>query len=276
MHLNRLLYAILSFVFSSSVIAELVALDEKGLAAHVGQGVIDVSEIALGAGTNGADADKSFTRITLGLEIDINANIDKLVLGEGIRQDGADNSGGTATADIDFSNISLGTIDANGNMQDLKIMDPYLEFARNSNGDLIGFRLGFGNVNGTLGSTITTLSGDIEAVGELDLGLFTIDLDSSAHGVREDQIEDDLLGIDIDFSNFKTLKFTDTQNFYLGFQSEAINYPKLNEAGKQGQAQAGFWLNLQDGATAPGLQLDGLNLTKISNSAPQNRFNGYF
>lgn len=236
------------------------------------QSVIEVSEVALGEGTNGADSDKSFTRITLGMDIDINANIDRLVLGEGDRQDGADNSNGTATADIDFSNISLGTIDSNGNMQDLEISDPYFEFARNSDGNLIGFRLGFGEVNGVLGSEITTLSGDIEAVGEL---LF-LDLDSSAHNIREDQIEDDLLGIDIDLANFKTLKFTETKNLYLGLQSEAINYPRINEAGSQGQAQAGFWLNLQDGATAPNLQLNGLNPSNIHNTSPNNHYSTYF
>lgn len=251
--------------------AELKSLDDYVLSNQIGQGVIDVSEVALYSGLNNADSDKSFTRITFGMDIDINANIDELILGQGSRQDGIDNSDGSATADIDFSNISLGTVNSDGSLEDFNIVDPYIEFARNSDDELIGFRIGFGEVNGTLGSSIKTLSGDIQAVGELSF----LDLDSSAHNIREDQITDDLLGIDIDLSNFRTLEFTETKNMYLGVQSEAINYPKVGD-GPQGTAQAGFWINLQDGATAPDLQLDGLNPTKINNAAPINHFDSYY
>lgn len=239
------------------------------------QSVIEVSEVALGVGTDGADLDKSFTRVTLGMDIDINANIERLVLGEGTRQDGLDNSDGNAIADIDFANLSLGTIDSNGNLQDFEISNPYIEFARDDSGGLIGFRLGFGEVSGTMGVEITTLSGDVQAVGELNLGLFNLDLDSSAHNVREDDITDDLLGLDIDLGNFQNMTFTSTKNLYLGLQSEAVNYPKIGD-GPQGVAQAGFWLNLQDGVTSPGLSIDSIIPISVSNEHPINRFSGYF
>ena len=262
---------------SSASFAELYPMTDIDMAKQSGKGVIEVSETLAGQVAQPGGIDVSFTRITIGADIDINANINRLVLGEGVRQDGLDNSDNAdrATADIDFANISLGTIDSSGIVHDFKIVDPYIEFARNNTGDLIGFRLGFGEVNGTMGVEIKTLSGDVQAVGQLSLGLFSIDLDSSAHSVREDDITDDLLGLDIDLGNFQNMTFTGTNNFYLGLQSTAINYPKLG-TGAQGTAQSGFWLNLQDGVTSPGLGLDSIFPISVSNEHPINRFPGYF
>ena len=262
---------------SSASFAELYPMTDIDMAKQSGKGVIEVSETLAGQVAQPGGMNVSFTRITIGADIDINANINRLVLGEGMRQDGLDNSDNAdrATADIDFANISLGTIDSSGIVHDFKIVDPYIEFARNNTGDLIGFRLGFGEVNGTMGVEIKTLSGDVQAVGQLSLGLFSIDLDSSAHNVREDDITDDLLGLDIDLGNFQNMTFTGTNNFYLGLQSTAINYPKLG-TGAQGTAQSGFWLNLQDGVTSPGLGLDSIFPISVSNEHPINRFSGYF
>lgn len=276
----RLAFTVLFYILtslSSISLAELNPMSDDAMAKQSGQGVIEVSETLAGQVAQPGGSDVAFTRITIGADIDINANISRLVLGEGTRQDGLDNSDNAdrATADIDFANISLGTIDSNGIVHDLKIVDPYIEFARNTSGDLIGFRLGFGEVNGTMGVEIKTLSGDIQAVGELNLGLFSINLDSSAHNVREDDITDDLLGINIDLGNFKNMTFTGTNNMYLGLQSTAINYPKVG-SGPQGTAQSGFWLNLQDGVTSPGLGIDSIIPISVSNEAPINRFPGYF
>jgi hypothetical protein len=115
----------------------------------------------------------------------------------------------------------------------------------------------------------------VQAVGVLSLGLFSINLNSSAHNVREDDITDDLLGINIDLGNFKNMTYSGTNNMYLGLQSTAINYPKIG-AGPQGTAQSGFWLNLQDGVTSPGLGIDSVIPVSVSNDLPTNRFNGYF
>lgn len=269
--------SIVSVLVSPALYAELLPMSEIAMAKQSGQGVIQVSETLTGQVAQPGGANVSFTRITIGADIDINANISRLVLGEGLRTDGIDNSDDAdrATADIDFANISLGTVDSSGTIHDLKIVDPYVEFARNNSGDLIGFRLGFGEVNGTMGVEIKTLSGDVQAVGQLSLGLFSINLDSSAHNVREDDITDDLLGINIDLGNFKNMTFKGTNNFYLGLQSTAINYPKIG-AGPQGTAQSGFWLNLQDGVTSPGLGIDSIIPISVSNELPVNRFSGYF
>ncbi len=268
---------ITSALVSPAILAELHPMTDVAMAKQSGKGVIEVSETLAGQVAQPGGIDVSFTRITIGADIDINANINRLVLGEGVRQDGLDNSDNAdrAIADIDFANISLGTIDSNGVVHDFKIVDPYIEFARNNAGDLIGFRLGFGEVNGTMGVEIKTLSGDVQAVGQLSLGFFSIDLDSSAHNVREDDITDDLLGLDIDLGNFQNMTFNGTNNLYIGLQSTAINYPKLG-AGAQGTAQSGFWLNLQDGVTSPGLGLDSIIPISVSNEHPVNRFNGYF
>lgn len=245
--------------------AELIPLNDFDLSKEIGQGVIDVTEIPLGAGTNGADTDKSFTRITVGLDVDINANIGKLVLGEGNRPDGIDNSGGTATADIDFSNISLGTVNPDGSLSDFSIADPYFEFARNTQGDLIGFRLGFGEANGTFGVEMKTLSGDIESVGQLG-GFIPV---TATSNVARSNTVNALNILPIGIGGFRHLEFENTKNMYLGFQSQAINYPKIGD-GPQGTAQPGFWLNLQDGVNVPDLNF---NILNPSNTKPINLFN---
>jgi hypothetical protein len=275
MHLAVATCFIASSLVSPAIFAELHPMTDVDMAQLSGQGVIQVSETLAGQVAQPNGSDVAFTRITIGADIDINANINRLVLGEGVRQDRQGNSNGLATADIDFANISLGTIDSNGVVHDFSITDPYIEFARDNAGDLIGFRMGFGEVNGTMGVEIKTLSGDVQAVGVLSLGLFSINLNSSAHNVREDDITDDLLGINIDLGNFKNMTYSGTNNMYLGLQSTAINYPKIG-AGPQGTAQSGFWLNLQDGVTSPGLGIDSVIPVSVSNDLPTNRFNGYF
>lgn len=267
--INTIIFA--SLLASTASFAELLPMSNIAMAKQSGQGVIEVSETLAGVVAQPGGTDTSFTRITIGADISINANISRLVLGEGVRPDGIDNSNGLATADIDFMDVSLGTIDPDGTVHDFQIVDPYVEFARDTSGNLIGFRLGFGEVYGTLGLEITTLSGDVQVVGEL----WPITLDSWAHSIREDDIAS-LIGLaSIDLGNFKKLEFNNANNMYLGLQSTAINYPKLG-AGPQGTAQAGFWLNLQDGVTAPDLFFGFFPLPgTVQNSHPVNRFTGY-
>jgi hypothetical protein len=108
-----------------------------------------------------------------------------------------------------------------------------------------------------MGVNIKTLSGDIQAVGKLSWELLSIDLDCSAHKVREDDITDHFLGINIDLRDFRNLTYSGTNNIYFGLQSKAINYTTIG-ADPQGTAQPGFWLNLQDVTTSPGPSLDSL------------------
>ncbi|MGK0405379.1 MAG: hypothetical protein ACJAR6_000751 [Oleispira sp.] len=108
-----------------------------------------------------------------------------------------------------------------------------------------------------MGVNIKTLSGDIQAVSKLSLELLSIDLDSSAHKVREDHITDDFFSINIDLRDFRNLTYSGTNNIYFGLQSKTINYTKIR-ADPQGTAQPRFWLNLQNITTSPGPSLDSL------------------
>jgi hypothetical protein len=71
------------------------------------------------------------------------------------------------------------------------------------------------------------------------LELFSIDLGSSTHKVREDDITDHFLGINIDLGDFRNLTYSSTNNIYFGLPSKAINYPKIG-ADPQGTVQSGF------------------------------------
>jgi hypothetical protein len=62
------------------------------------------------------------------------------------------------TWDIDVQDVQLGTID-----NPFKMIDPYIEFASNGKGKIVGVRLGAEQMYGKVYSTVNTLSGDMAA-----------------------------------------------------------------------------------------------------------------
>ncbi len=121
-----------------------------------------------------------FTRINLGLDIDIQTNIDSLQLGtyhrwENHPSDASLNGtichtcNGTEAgleknaSDIHIDNFSLGYLDEKTDeIHPFQILDPYLEFAFDENGDASGVRLGFGKAKGWLSGDILSLTGNLD------------------------------------------------------------------------------------------------------------------
>lgn len=121
----------------------------------------------------------SYTRINLGMDIDIQTNVDVLELG---RYERAGEKPGTA--DVYIEDFALGYINnqayfdrnpeaprqrrpdgsvyAENEIVPFTIQDPYLEFAFDeAANEIVGFRLGFGESMGILSGRIETLTGNV-------------------------------------------------------------------------------------------------------------------
>lgn len=152
---------VLSIIASKGVHAQLKALEDSEMSRVSGQGVVafDVVEVAGGA---------SFTKVTMGLNTDIQVNADRAVFGEYELMEGATGS------DVNISNISLGHISTDASKVELdgktyavneivpfEGIDPYFEISQDSGGDLVGFRVGFSQARGSLSGDISSFTGNI-------------------------------------------------------------------------------------------------------------------
>lgn len=165
---NRLLKTIPLFasatyalLCASYAAAELRPIADEELSQYSGQAAIafDINEL----GTT------SYTRATLGLEADVQMNIDTLEAGNYVK------AGETLAADIDITNLGLGSISTNAAEVQLdgqtyavndiipfELNDPYFELAQNDADELLGFRIGFGEARGQLSGDFNSFSGNVE------------------------------------------------------------------------------------------------------------------
>lgn len=259
--------------------ALLIPITDTELAVIGGQALIGITRLTPCAGgistpgcrPNGGDADLSFTRLRLGLEINVNANIKSLILGQ------YDNNNGNETsADIIMQNLSLGRV-GNGDLTDpantYNIINPYFEFAfkKNASGhdEFAGLRIGAENISGALGTYnpagancggqffqgggpcdggIRSFSGDLSiptcAGFQIGTACIGINLPSEIHDTRQTGAASPLGIVRLD--GFGGLTSTNAQNLSISVQNQNINYPKIGN-GPQGTAQSGWWINLQDG-----------------------------
>lgn len=134
-----------------------------------------------------ADNNTSYTRINLGMDIELQTNVDVFELGNYERE--GEMSG---TSDVLINNFSLGYIyDSSyyernpnaarqlrpdgtgyqdGDIVPFRISNPYLEFAYDEGSEeIIGFRFGFGEAQGVLSGAIQQLTGNIN-IDILDQG----------------------------------------------------------------------------------------------------------
>ncbi|KZZ57559.1 hypothetical protein A3762_09750 [Oleiphilus sp. HI0125] len=141
--------------------AELRPISDEELGEVSGQAAVafDVDQIG----------STSYTRVTLGMEAEIQMNIDNLEAGRYAK------TGESLEADLQVSNLGLGSISTDsskvqldGNTYDVneiipfELNDPYFEIARDDNNELIGFRIGFGEARGQLSGDFGSISGNVE------------------------------------------------------------------------------------------------------------------
>ena len=162
----------------AGVSAELKPIDDSGLSEVVGQAYVSIDKNFHPDSSNNT----SYTRVNLGMDIDIQSNIEYMELG---RYERNDPYGEQKPADVMASNFSLGQIyDSayynrnpnaarpikddgsgyqNGEIVPFKIVDPFLEFAFDEDTQqMTGVRIGFGEAKGMLSGNIEALTGNID------------------------------------------------------------------------------------------------------------------
>jgi hypothetical protein len=151
--------------FSFNSYAELMAMTEEELEKTDGQAFIGLDQYS----QDGLD----FTRINMGVDIEIFMNADEVVFGE------YDRPGETQTADIRFNNYAMGYIDQNGTVRPFEMTDPFIELAYDRTGgsdDFVGFRFGFGEAMGMMSMDAKSLTGNIDVVIEGDFTVVPADI----------------------------------------------------------------------------------------------------
>jgi hypothetical protein len=173
---NMISYLLWGGMFSAGVSAELKPINDSEMSNITGQAFFTIDKTY-----NPSTPNLSYTRLNIGMDIEVQANIDKFELGR------YDRPGEAQPADILFENMSLGYIydeqyqqrnsnvprpkryDGNGQLisyQDgdivpFKIKDPFLEFAFDGE-EVVGARIGFGEAQGLLSMDIKSFTGNVD------------------------------------------------------------------------------------------------------------------
>ncbi len=109
-----IIYPVFLCLFSINGHGELHPMSENELALTEGQAFIGIDQY----NQDGLD----FTRLNLGMDIEIVMNADEIVFGE------YDIPGEAQGADIDFKNYAMGYIDQHGTVRPFEMKDPFLEW----------------------------------------------------------------------------------------------------------------------------------------------------
>jgi hypothetical protein len=163
------------FSFTTPAFADLQPISDAALSEVTGQAFVSVDRQYHPDETDST----SYTRVNLGMEIDIQTNIDVLELGRYERE--GEKSG---TSDVLIEDFALGYINnrayfdrnrkaprqrkadgsayAENEIVPFHIDNPFLEFAFDEDAqEMVGFRLGFGESLGVLSGKIETLTGNV-------------------------------------------------------------------------------------------------------------------
>lgn len=216
---NKKFFALLLIFLSSLGRADLTQLNDTELDEVVGKGIIEIVELidptpldgSIGGVNSGAtncpggvpngSCGLRFMRIRTGAEVQLNANIGRLQLGNYVRNDPyvvgycsdgvptckegdanyvnnplpwvadagdrfSDERLNLPTSDVIVENASFGAV-IGGAIQPLKMINPFLEFVFDeSNGELVGFRTGAENQIGHFGNQSNAAACPLENTGK--------------------------------------------------------------------------------------------------------------
>jgi len=161
-HIQKRNVLVTLLLTTSLVCDEMRPIGDEELSEYVGQAAVafDIDQI----GTN------SYTRVTLGMEADLQMNINNVELGNYTK------TGETLAADFAATNLAFGSISTDASQAQLdgqtyavndiipfELNDPFFEIAQNAAEEVIGFRLGFGEARGQLSGDFTSISGNLGA-----------------------------------------------------------------------------------------------------------------
>ncbi|WP_375177543.1 hypothetical protein [Marinobacter mobilis] len=257
------------------VLAELKPISDEELGQVQGQAMIAIDQLA---GMN-----QQFTRITLGMDVELQTNIDSVVLGEaGLASDLAVSQLSLGHIARDDTVIQLdGQTYAIGDIVPFVAENPYFELAE-VNGEVVGMRVGFGQARGTLSGDIASFSGNLGLQLEDGAGATSraalYDLSTTAtnyqatHIGLADGATDCSAGIQCAaLSNLQTLDIgVDngdgtvgfTEDLFLSFQNQAVDWQDL-AGGPIITANPGVFVNLPTSMT--------LDLQTLQNGIPRAR-----
>lgn len=253
---------------SPMAVAELEPISDAEMSEVQGQALMTVNEID--GGTH------RFTRVNMDMDVKTRLNVDNAIVG-----------GDDAGADISVSDLALGhyvrddaRVQIDGqthNVDDIirfQGAQPFFELAER-NGDLAGFRVGFGEARGTLSGDFASFSGNLgikinDAEGNpVDATLFDDAGLATNHRATQIGIPGDdgtcatpdqcvpltnIKSMDIGVDNGDgTVGFTN--DLFLAFQQESVDWQQLSGAGAI-QGPKGVFLNLPTSMTLdmPALQ----------------------
>lgn len=230
---------------------------------------------ANGAVVNTVAGPISFTKVTIGAEMELDAEIGKLRLGSYAR------TAGDSGTDISADKVIFTGYQRDGVYYPFKVKNPYLEFAMTNPTDstkreILGFRFGFEQVDGMLGAALASLSGRVmltsktvtTASGDQQLLVnnYGVRSDGTAQvvpvtagvpgtpgapvaGVYKD-IEAICLGRTGDQGVCGAGSDTATKDFWISVNKvNTLYYPKTSaDVADYTPAQKGVWLNVTDNA----------------------------
>ncbi|CAM3781727.1 hypothetical protein [Parendozoicomonas haliclonae] len=167
--------------------------------------------------------------------------------------------------DVALRYLSMGYKDKDGNLIPATLVNPYIDFAMDANGNLEGLRFGYGSASGVMGNMIDVITGnirpgvDVLAKGLLNISLGTQEINFS--GVRTPgYIQESIgviLGLDLkDLSHEAQLRpvgsllLSDAADMFFSVNNRPIDYPENPRGILSPTAGPGFWINMDDGLTA--------------------------
>jgi len=149
-----------SLLFAATAHAELKPISDDELSQYSGQAAVAFDIDTIGS--------TSYTRVTLGLEADLQANVSEIELGnysksgEILAADFAATKLGFGSISTDAAQVQLdGNTYAVNDIIPFELNDPFFEIAQNGSDELVGFRLGFGEARGQLSGDFTSISGNV-------------------------------------------------------------------------------------------------------------------
>lgn len=241
-----------ALIFTAHAQAELKPISDDELGDYSGQGAVafDINQVG----------STSYTRVTLGLEADLQMNINTLEAGTFTR------AGETLASDIDMTNLAFGSISTDDTKVQLdgntyavndiipfELNDPYFEIAQNDTDELTGFRVGFGEARGQLSGDFNSITGNVEMeitdfFGD-DYTSSLLDANGNADNVRSQYFGvstvdsggatncstgfycynlSDFKTLDIGKQNKTTGTVDYTNDFFISFQKEATAWSTSN------------------------------------------------
>jgi hypothetical protein len=215
-------------------------LDDAALAEVWGQALVTLTNTALG----GLD----FTRLTLGADLQLSANLTQVRLGEYVYS--ARNATG---ADVDIGLLRFGRSDGTEAQRVVNITDPYFEFVYRNVGDssrreVVGMRLGFGGISGDIGVAFNAVSGSLR----IDAGAAgTVDSRNDPLGGKRWDGSACTAGTScpLALSQINLLGAGDasgaSRDFFISVLNQAVQFPAVNGVASD-KALEGFWLNWRD------------------------------